>query len=209
MSMGVQERRELEKQMRRSQILDAARKLLFLNGIENISIAGIAKEAELGVGTIYFHYKNKEEIFIALQQEGLSVLFGIIRQVAEQEIPCDEKLRQIADAYYAFSQSQPEYYSIINYFLSSPKIFFTPDQKQEVDTAGSRILEIIRETLHTGIEQAVINIEQPDRFSVMFWGTLHGLTQFKKFEQTILNHEDHKSIYDYSVEQLINQLKPQ
>ena len=208
MYMGVQERRELEKQMRRSQILDAARKLLFLNGIENVSIAGIAKEAELGVGTIYFHYKNKEDIFIALQQEGLSVLFGIIRQVAEQEISCTEKLVQIAEAYYAFSQSQPEYYNIINYFLSSPKIFFEPDKKKQVDTAGSLILAVIRQILNSGIEQGTIQVEQPDRFSVMFWGTLHGLSQFKKFEQTILNNEDHKSIYDYSVEQLIDRIKP-
>ncbi len=78
--MGVKERRELEKQARRDQILDAARKLLFSQGIEKISISRISKEAELGVGTIYFYFKNKEDIFIALQQEGVDVLFsGILK----------------------------------------------------------------------------------------------------------------------------------
>ncbi len=51
--MGVKERRALEKQMRRNKILDAARKLLFSQGFENVSISKISKEAQLGVGTIY------------------------------------------------------------------------------------------------------------------------------------------------------------
>ena len=61
--MGVKERKAMEKKMRRNQILDAARHLLFSTGIDSISISKISQQAELGVGTIYFYYKNKEEIF--------------------------------------------------------------------------------------------------------------------------------------------------
>jgi TetR/AcrR family transcriptional regulator len=128
--MGVKERRELEKQVRRNQILDAARKLLFSQGLEKISISKISKEAQLGVGTIYFYYKNKEEIFIALQEEGLGFLFSAIQQIQGKQLTPAEKLKEVASSYYNFSQNQQEYFNIINDFLSSPRIFFQEEQKK-------------------------------------------------------------------------------
>lgn len=61
--MGRKERREREKEARKRQILAADRKLLFKKGIQAIRINQIARTAELGVGTIYFYYQSKEEIF--------------------------------------------------------------------------------------------------------------------------------------------------
>lgn len=204
--MGVKERKELEKQMRKNQILDAARKLLFSQGIEKISIAGISKEAELGVGTIYFYYKNKEDIFIALQEEGLFVLYNIIRQIDTRDLEPDEKLRQIAQGYYDFTQNQAEYFNIINYFLSSSRIFFPEDQKNQIDMAGQKILKLIQGIIEDGIEAGDFMEKDPGKFAVMFWGTLHGLIQFKKLEQTALDRQNHKEIYTYSIDKLIQSI---
>lgn len=205
--MSVKERRALEKQVRRNQILDAARKLLLSSGIDNISISKISKEAQLGVGTIYFYYKNKDEIFIALQEEGLSFLFTVIEQISNREIPPDEKIRKIADAYYDFRYNQEDYYHIINYFLSSPKVFFPEAQKNQIDMSGSKILVIIEQAVRAGIETNLFEEADPKKFSIMLWGTLHGLIQFKKLENTTLQGEDHKQIYKYSVEKLISSIQ--
>ncbi|MDD9304989.1 MAG: TetR/AcrR family transcriptional regulator [Desulfobacter sp.] len=202
----MKERRKLEKQMRRTQILDAARKLLFSQGIEKVSISKISKEAELGVGTIYFHYKNKEEIFIALQQEGLSILFSIVSQAAQANLDPDEKLRHIAQVYYDFYQTHSEYYNIINYFLSPTKVFFKPDLKQKVDLAGGKILTLIQSIIETGNQTVFFMERDPAKFSVMFLGTIHGLVQFRKLEHTTLGKEQHKTIYEYSVEKLIQSI---
>ncbi len=201
--MGVKERRKLEKQARRDQILDAARKLLFSHGIEKISINKISKEAELGVGTIYFYYKNKEDIFIALQEEGLALLFAIIQKIAAKPIEADHKLRQIASAYYDFTETQKEYFNIINYFLSSAKVFFKEDLKQQIDMSGTKILVVIQEIIAAGNQTGFFTEEDPQKFSIMFWGTIHGLLQFKKLEHTTLQNAAHMDIYKYSVEKMI------
>ncbi len=202
--MGVKERKKMEKQMRRSQILDAARHLLFSEGIDHISISRISKASQLGVGTIYFYYKSKEDIFIALQEEGLDVLFSIIHQIhIQKKMAPDRKLIQIADAYYAFTRDHQAYFNIINYFLSSPKIFFNEAQKQHVDMAGSRILQVIQEIIHQGNASGCFAKADPKKFSIMFWGTLHGLIQFKKLEHTTLQNENIRQVYDYSVNKLV------
>ena len=54
--MGAKERREREKEQRKSHILDAARELLLGKGMNATSINQIAKRAELSVGAIYFYF---------------------------------------------------------------------------------------------------------------------------------------------------------
>jgi AcrR family transcriptional regulator len=87
--MGLKERREREKEARKQQILDAARQLLFKKGIQSTSINQIARTAELGVGTIYFYFQSKEEIFYSLQEEGLDLLFRQIEAIGRTSIPPD------------------------------------------------------------------------------------------------------------------------
>ena len=205
--MGVKERKALERKMRRNQILDAARALLFSFGINNISISKIAKHAELGVGTIYFYYKNKEEIFAALQEEGLGILYSTILQISKKDINHKEKLTQIALAYYEFSKDQKDYFDIITYFLSSPIVFFEPDLKNKIDMSGHKILMVIRKIVLDGISQGAFKEDDPHKFSIMFWGTIHGLLQFKKLEKTVLGNEDHEQLYHYSVKKLISSIK--
>ncbi len=205
--MGVKERKALEKQMRRNQILDAARALLFSVGINNISISKISKHSELSVGTIYFYYKNKDEIFIALQEEGLSLLYKTILKISKKDIDHKEKLIQIASAYYKFSRDKKDYFDIINYFLSSPIIFFEPDLKNQVDMSGQKILMVINEVILNGISHDIFTEDDPYKFSIMFWGTIHGLIQFKKLEKTVLGNEEHEQLYHYSVTKLISSIK--
>lgn len=205
--MGIQERKALEKQLRRSQILDAARSLLFSSGIDSVSISGISNRAELGVGTIYFYFKNKEEIFAALQEEGLGLLYSKIRKIIQKETAPEKQLTGIANAYYSFSEENKNYFDIINYFLSSPTVFFEPELKQQIDMSGHKILKITQDTIIDGIGQGVFKEASPGRFSVMFWGTLHGLLHFKKLENTVLEYENHMDLYEYSVNKLIDGIK--
>lgn len=205
--MGVRERKATEKQIRRNQILDAARTLLFSSGIDSISISRISKKAELGVGTIYFYYKNKEEIFVALQEEGVALLYSTILQISKKDVHPEEKLIQIALSYYRFSEDQKNYFDIINYFLSSPTVFFEPNLKNKIDMSGHKILLIIQEIVVAGVQQGFFKEAAPGKFSILFWGTLHGLIHFKKLERTMLENESHKKLYDYSVQKLIYSIK--
>jgi len=205
--MGLKERREREREERRNQILDAARSLLFEKGLNATSINQIAKLAEIGVGTIYFYYKSKEEIFADLQEEGLELLFARILRASNKDLAPDEKLREIGLQYIRFSEKNREYYDIINYFLASPKIFFAPNLKSKVDRHGSRIIGLIIETINTGTRSGLFQSTSPRRDAITLWGTLHGLIQFRKLKDTVLDGDSHKEILDHAVDHFINGLR--
>jgi hypothetical protein len=45
-----------------------------------------------------------------------------------------------------------------------------------------------------------------ERYAMILWGTLHGLTQFKKFQRTILCQDDLEALYDEAVNHFIESL---
>ena len=205
--MGLKERRAREKDERKKQILDAARSQLFAEGIQATSINKIAKLAELGVGTIYFYFKSKEEIFAALQQEGIELLYGEIKGALEATGSSELRLRAIARVYLNFSRDKKDYFDIINYFLASPKVVFAPGLKEQIDQQGNKVISLVVETVNQGISDGVFKEVDPRWFALMFWAALHGLVQFKKLKTTILVGEDYHELLVYSVDYLIDGLK--
>lgn len=54
-------------EVRRRQILDAAARLAVENGLENTSVANVAEAAGLAKGSIYLHFKSRQELLAGLQ----------------------------------------------------------------------------------------------------------------------------------------------
>lgn len=204
--MGLKERRERERAARKHQILAAARQLLFKKGIQAISVNQIARRAELGVGTIYFYYQSKEEIFYALQEEGLDILSNQISAIGRTTAPPDDQLRAMGMAYLRFSDEHKDYFDIINYFLAIPTVILGNALKQRIDRKGGRILKEIARVIRKGMSAGVFRPVDPRKTAILFWGALHGLTQFKKLEQTVLEGESHAQLFAYAVDQLIDGL---
>jgi len=202
--MGLKERKAREKQARRRQIIDAARSLLFEKGLQATSINQIAKRAELAVGTIYFYYSSKEELFAELQEEGLSLLMEKIQRASSAVEDPKERLRSMAMAYYDFSRDQKDYFDIINYFLASPKILLSSEFKQRVDQRTEKILMFINATLAQGVDKGVFGEHAQESHGVLLLAAFHGLMQFRKFETTIFRGISHRTLYSRAVGHLLD-----
>ena len=207
--MGLRERRERERKERREQILRAARVLLTTEGLHTTSIAKIAREVELGVGTIYFYFKSKEEIFSVVQMEGLELLRKSIDAAANSESSEEEQLRAAARVYLDFSRKHKDYFDVINYFLSSPKVAFSAQLKEQIDACGSRILSRIEDIVTSGAKKGVFRKVDAHKFSLLLWGMLHGLIQFRKLRTTLLKGENHQLLVEHAIDHLVHSLSPQ
>ena len=112
--MGIVERKEREREARRSQILDAARKVFEERGIGQATMDEIAREAELAKGTIYLYYKNKEELLLGLILKGFEVLIGLVSNSKESFPTGLEQLLGVSDAYRKFATEERFYFSLMN-----------------------------------------------------------------------------------------------
>ena len=73
--MGVKERQEREREATGRAILDAARDLFVAEGYQNVSIRKIAEKIEYSPAAIYSYFPSKDDIFLALAEEGFRMLF--------------------------------------------------------------------------------------------------------------------------------------
>ena len=204
--MGIQQRRRREREQRRQQILNAARSLLFKKGLNAISVNQIARRAELAVGTIYFYFRSKEEIFAVLQEEGLELLLRDVRRALEDGADARESLHNIAQAYLNFSREQKSYFDVINYFLSAGDVVFAPEIKQQIDQHGNRILLVVEQALKEGVAQGQFRAMNIRRHALLFWVILHGLIPFRKMTDTLLADDSLTALCGFAVDNFINGL---
>lgn len=108
--MGVAERRERERQARKTLVLDAARTLLLERGFNGTTTKQIAEQCELSEATLFFYFKNKDEIFLSLLFEGISFWEQGLEEIAQLEISADKKLLRIWQFYQEVRDEHPEYY---------------------------------------------------------------------------------------------------
>ncbi len=204
--MGLKERRKREKKERRDQILTAAKTLIFRDGFSEASVSKIAGQAELGVGTLYFYFKSKQEIIAAIQDEGLELLAKKIKAAYEKGSDPFDGIKRIAMSYLDFSIEKKEYFNIINHVIASRDIIFSPGLKIRADDKGYEILSFLIRAVEDGITSGVFRDIEPGKHAIMLWAMLHGLIQFEKLKDTLLHEGDHRSMYVHAVEHFLDSI---
>ena len=71
----------------RAELLRAARQVFAKRGYHDASIAEITELADVGVGTFYLHFRDKDEIFTTMLADGMRVLRDQVLAEAEQAVP--------------------------------------------------------------------------------------------------------------------------
>jgi AcrR family transcriptional regulator len=118
--VGVKERQEREREAVARAILDAARELFVAEGYQNVSIRKIAERIEYSPAAIYGYFPSKDDIFLALAEEGFRLLF-----VQTEEASASDPIDQIRSGFwrlYAFSKEHPEYFALMFLDRSVPRI---------------------------------------------------------------------------------------
>lgn len=64
--MGVAERRQREREQRRSTILRAAEDVFVQRGLAATTMDDIARAAEVSKGTLYLYFKSKDDLYLAI-----------------------------------------------------------------------------------------------------------------------------------------------
>jgi AcrR family transcriptional regulator len=81
---NAQERKAQERQARRRRIQEAARTVFAERGYAGASIELIARAAQLSVGAIYLYFRSKEDLYVSLIEDTLTVFDVEMAQVRDQ-----------------------------------------------------------------------------------------------------------------------------
>ena len=76
-----------QRDARRTQILDAARACVAEHGLEAVSVEMIIARSGLSTGSVYRHFKGKDDIIAAAVVNGTAGLIDALQPVLEQDPP--------------------------------------------------------------------------------------------------------------------------
>lgn len=80
----------------KNNLIDVARQLFAKKGVESTTMNDIAEASQRGRRTLYTYFSNKNEIYKAVIESELDVLYGKLEEVIRRKIPADEKLILLA-----------------------------------------------------------------------------------------------------------------
>jgi len=117
--MGVAERRERERQARKGIVLEAARHLLLEKGFRGTTTKEVAKRCELSEATLFFYFKNKDEILVSLLFESITFWETGLAKLEKSRLSPEKLLDKIWQFHETVNDEHPEYY-VVSAYLAQP-----------------------------------------------------------------------------------------
>ena len=191
--MGIQERKEREKERRRSEITDAAEIIIFANGIEKAKVEDIAEQAELSKATLYLYFHNKEEIYFAISMRGQKIMLDMVEKAILSVTEIRAKILSFLKTMVQFKETYPDYFNAVLYFLTN-KIQFEGKNValHESRMSHEKYLNLWIDLIQKGKQEGVIRTELNEVNTVLLlWMQLMGFLRIYSVIEENLNEMFH------------------
>lgn len=176
--MGISERKQREKLLRQTQILDAAYQVFRDVGFLAATMDLIAERAELAKGTIYIYFKSKEELYFSLLAKGLDILIKLLQEKVQGTPPPEAVLREIADAFYTYYKDYTDYFRIFVVMQQEDMhAKLSPELFEEINARVSTILRLVRGEVQKLVDQGGGLRADARLVTDILWGAFIGITQ--------------------------------
>ena len=161
--------RSKHKEELRKVILDAAREIFVRAGYENFSMRKLAEKIEYSPGSVYLHFKSKEELFECLVDESFACLLKTLmdlRNGQEGQDPAEE-LKKGLRAYVDFGLRNRNDYRFA--FMLRP-----PVEKRPYKVHGA--FEALRYMVRRCVEEKRFRAVDVETTAQALWTSVHGIT---------------------------------
>ena len=118
--MAKKERKQRERTARIDLILSAATRVFARSGYHQASMDLIAEEAELGKSTLYYYYKSKDELLLAILSSGLIKFFTTLEKEFETQSNPMEQIKSVIRQSALFFEENPDYFKLYLYLNAHP-----------------------------------------------------------------------------------------
>jgi len=193
--MGIAERKEREKQVRKNTILEAAETIFFADNGDKGTMDDVAEKVELSKGTLYLYFKNKTDLQFAIAEKGVGLLSDYFRKVLKPEQTGRQQLSDLGDEFVHFVDDYPKHFELILRFeVTEPQ----PKDGNETNLLMEPALAVLREIItHGQADGTIRNDLSENEIVIILWSQMIGLMQ------SILRKERHIERYKVDFKRII------
>lgn len=190
--MGIQERKQREKEKRRQAIIEAASKVFMKKGLEGSTMEEIAAQAELSKATLYLYFTNKEELFLAVLIIVLSKFIEVMGSNQKDENSVQDNLRALGRSYMDFYEKYPAYYKLLNTMEPSDDFAFDKyDISREIAEYNTKVWQIVCAPIFKGIETGIFKPDtNPLAIGMTLWMGSSGIINLMSHVHCSPHHQN-------------------
>jgi AcrR family transcriptional regulator len=191
--MGIQERKERERERRRQQIMVAAKRVFSVKGFTKSTMEDIAQEAELSPGTLYLYFKNKDELYASLSLRILRYLNIRVEHVLkENSLAPWQRVASLKDALYDVYEFDPLILINMFHLQSSETLKSLSDELlNEIQDLSRNSLGGMAEIFKDGIEQGTFIDRHPNALADIIWSLFSGVVLWEESKRIINRDKDY------------------
>ncbi len=181
----------------RKEILEVSKEILIKDGFGKMSMRKIAGRCGVSATSIYLHFKNKDDLLLALIEESIENLKQALMEVLDPAKSMIDQLEVLARTYISYALEHPQEYEVI-YMVRPEEMPKYPKEKfRDVRSAYELLADIIRK----GKREESLDVESSLISAYTLWAQLHGVVS------VILNKRlDTRIPQDQFIEQAIDHI---
>lgn len=179
--MGITERKEKEKLIRRNDIIDAAERIIAVKGYQLTTMDDIAAESEFSKRTVYIYFNSKEQLYFEIMVRGYKILNHMIEESLHDLNVSEhlERIKQIGMTLFRFKEECPDYFKAIMTYENGEKDFISgvkDESREECYLLGEEMLGYLTKEIRDGIRDGVIRRElDVTNTAILLWSFVMGL----------------------------------
>ncbi len=186
--MGVKERKEREFQKRESEILSVAYQLLTEMEPSQMTMELVAEKTEIGRGTIYKHFKSKDEIYARLILNRRERFLKSLRTIDEEGVG---RIPRLMKCYMEYCLEDKEAYAVHkrcdNHCIREN---LSPEIIEELHQQQLKKTELVKNILVKAIGKEITDSDELIHYTCAAWGMQRGAVDAfleNRFEGTELD----------------------
>ncbi|KJS16160.1 MAG: hypothetical protein VR69_10490 [Peptococcaceae bacterium BRH_c4b] len=172
--MGIKERKQRERDERRSLILNAANEIIAEEGLEGLSVRKIADRIEYSPGIIYHYFENKDDILQNFLIDKYQEIVNELRSVEIKTHDPEIMFKEIMKSYTKWAMKNREIYRIIM-FNDSPGVLEYTSVLCQGATGKRQAIKMLAQAVKTFINDPEKDDEFFELRAQVIWTSSFGL----------------------------------
>ena len=167
---------KMEQADTRSAILVQARELFLTLGYHKTTMRGIAEAAGISTGPLYFHFRDKAEVFFYICSEAFECLEKEFQRIARIEEAAGERLRSMFLAYKDFYYREPQLFTLMHQATDPMSGIGLPDSlAAALLQKGMAPVKIMEAVIKDGIARQELRPVDPAKLAVYLFSVSEGI----------------------------------
>src|SRR5712691_95367 len=113
--MAARQVRSPWESYKRQSIQEAVIRLICREGLKSVTMERVAQEVGIAKGTVYLHYRDKQELLDAVKESALTPVMRNVDEILRAEGTPDRKLRAWATEYLSYFDEHRDLFRVLIY----------------------------------------------------------------------------------------------